>query len=89
VRRHRVYQGVRCCDLWGQTESSCTNCPSAISVRTGKRAEGIVTDSDGRSWIVKSTPMRNTESGLIGFIEVRRKVEKRGGEDVPTAGAVM
>jgi PAS domain S-box-containing protein len=74
--------GRHCYEVWRQKSKPCINCPVIEAIKTGKPHQAELTNKDGRIWFVKAHPVRNSNGGIAGAVEItlditqRKKVEE-------------
>jgi PAS domain-containing protein len=66
------YIGKLCHKVWFDTEGPCPSCP--VVSRNLEPTERLLTLSGDRIWMVRHTPLFNSEGILTGFIEFRADV---------------
>jgi PAS domain-containing protein len=66
------YIGKLCHKVWFDTEGPCPSCP--VVSKKLETTERLLTLSDDRIWMVRHTPLFNSEGILTGFIEFRADV---------------
>jgi len=63
------YIGRLCYKVWFNADKPCQSCP--VVSRKLETTERLVTLDDNRIWMVRHTPLFDTEGILTGFIEFR------------------
>ena len=67
---HAQLAGRSCHQLWGQEGGeTCANCIETI-FQTGKAAENIAIDAQGRTWGVKAYPVTNSDGKVVNVIQI-------------------
>lgn len=61
--------GSLCYEAFYDLDSPCEGCPVTETLETGQPAEGEISGSDDKTFLVSSEPVRDEEGELIGFIE--------------------
>jgi len=62
--------GRHCYKIWQDRSEPCTGCPVAKARETGKPHEGEMSSPDGRSWFIRSYPVRDANDDITGVVEV-------------------
>lgn len=68
------YIGMLCHKVWFNADGPCLTCP--IVSRKLEPSERLVTLSDNKIWMVRHTPLFNSDKVLTGFIEFRADITK-------------
>jgi PAS domain-containing protein len=66
------YIGKLCHKVWFDTEGPCPTCP--VVTRKLEPTERLITLFNDRLWMIRHTPLFNTDGMLTGFIEFRADV---------------
>ena len=69
--------GRRCYEVLAQRDEPCEDCPVAKAVRTGRTHEVIRQMSDGAVLVVRGSPVRDEQGGIIGGVEIALDVTER------------
>ena len=69
--------GQRCYELWHDGAEPCPKCPVLKSFRTGEPAIEFVKDAVGRTWELRSAPIRDEGGVVTAVVEVARDVSQR------------
>ena len=69
--------GKRCYDLWHSRSEPCENCPVAETFVTGASAYQEVTTPDGRTWELRTMPVKDEEGTTVSVVEVGRDITER------------
>jgi signal transduction histidine kinase/CheY-like chemotaxis protein len=67
--------GSYCYTLWHNRASPCEMCPVLKTYRTGEPALEIITTPDGKTWELRSLPMKEAGS-VVEVLEIGRDVTK-------------
>jgi len=66
--------GRTCHEFWSQDVDKCADCPVKQSFKTGETHEGKVETGDGRTFFVKSRPVRAPDGAVNGVLEIRQDI---------------
>jgi PAS domain S-box-containing protein len=66
------YVGKLCYKVWFNADKPCQHCP-VVSHKI-EPSERLVTLTDDKIWMVRHTPLFNTDGGLTGYIEFREDI---------------
>ncbi|MBD3188396.1 PAS domain-containing protein [Candidatus Bathyarchaeota archaeon] len=70
--------GKHCYELWHQRSSPCKGCPVMEAFETGTVQSFKIGTPDGRYWLVKGYPFKDTSTGeIIGAIEITLDITKQ------------
>ncbi len=75
AREHLV--GCYCYEVLSECREPCVDCPVAKARETGKPQESEVTTPDGRVWLIKGYPIRDTDDHIVALVEVALEVTER------------
>jgi PAS domain S-box-containing protein len=74
--------GRYCYEIWPQRDKICNRCPVSKAFKTGQPEKNEAITPDGRTWLIKSYPVKDELGKVIGVVEVTvntteiRKFEK-------------
>lgn len=66
--------GTYCYELWHNRNEPCESCPVLKSFRTGERAIETITTPDGRTWDLRTVPLKDASGKIINVIEMGRDI---------------
>lgn len=69
--------GLYCYQVWQQQSSPCSECPLIEVLSSGEPREGEVTSPDGRVWLVRGYPVRDSDDKITGVIQVTLEITRR------------
>ena len=69
--------GRYCYEIWYHRNVPCVICPVAEARDSGEFREGEVSTPDGRIWLVRGYPVRNTKGEVEGVVEVTLDITER------------
>lgn len=69
------YIGKRCYHVWYKSSRPCSGCP-AVS-KSHESSERITTRGDNRSWLVRHTPLIDSDGNLSGYIEFSTDITEK------------
>ncbi|MGB2697338.1 MAG: PAS domain S-box protein, partial [Candidatus Zixiibacteriota bacterium] len=69
--------GRHCYEVWRQKSEHCINCPVIEAIKTGEPHQAELTNKDGGIWFVKAHPVRNTNGGIVGAVEITLDITQR------------
>jgi two-component system, cell cycle sensor histidine kinase and response regulator CckA len=67
-------ESKRCWSVWAQRETPCDDCPVILSMETGSPQYVEKITADGRSWLVKGSPLKDKQDNVIGGIETTLEI---------------
>ena len=70
-------QGKHCYQIWAHRNKPCPTCPVETALHTGEPQQGETTTEDGKTWLVRATPLRNADGDVIGAIETTLDITER------------
>ncbi|MFO8132615.1 MAG: PAS domain S-box protein [Thermoplasmatota archaeon] len=70
-------QGKRCYRIWAHRNRPCPACPVETALRTGEPQQGETATEDGKTWLVRATPLRNADGDIVGTIETTLDVTEQ------------
>jgi PAS domain S-box-containing protein/putative nucleotidyltransferase with HDIG domain len=69
--------GRHCYEIWQQRHRPCVGCPVIKARKSGHPHEAEITTSDGRMWLIRGYPVRNTKDNVTGAVEVTLEITDR------------
>jgi PAS domain S-box-containing protein len=69
--------GKYCYKIWHGTNKRCTDCPIAISIKTEQPALNKIISPDGRIWFIKSSPVKDKNNKILGFVEISQDITEQ------------
>lgn len=66
--------GSHCFELWYNRTTPCPHCPVRESFRTGLPADMAVTMPDGKTWDLRTVPLKDEKDATINVIEIGRDI---------------
>lgn len=69
--------GNYCYKLWHNRDRVCDSCPVVKAFETGQPEQGEVTSPDGKIWLVKGYPVKDTDNRITGVVEVTQNITVR------------
>ena len=66
--------GDYCYGFWHGRSEPCEECPVRESLRSGKPESGIVRSPDGRTYELRSVPIRDDNGTVVSVVEVGRDI---------------
>ncbi len=63
--------GRYCYEIWGDGVRICRDCTVIETLGSGQAAQGECESADGRRWILKSYPIKNSDGEITGAVEVK------------------
>lgn len=69
--------GRHCYEIWEQRDSPCVSCPVLVSIETGQSQRDERTTPDGRSWIIRTAPVKDENGDIIGAVESTLEITER------------
>jgi PAS domain S-box-containing protein len=69
--------GRKCHEIWHQSAEPCPHCPVTKVFKTGQAHEHEITSPDGRSWLIRGSPVHDDDGALLGAVEVTLDITER------------
>lgn len=69
--------GQPCHEFWGQRDQTCRDCPVARAMEMGRWTQSEKRASDGRTWLVRATALRDETGRIVGGAEVALDIAGR------------
>ncbi|MFH2138642.1 MAG: ATP-binding protein [Candidatus Omnitrophota bacterium] len=69
--------GKYCYQVWSQCDTPCGHCPIVKVLKTGEPQNGEITTADGRTWLIRGSPVRDAQGNLVGVLEITLNVSER------------
>ena len=69
--------GRFCYEVWQQRSDLCPDCPVKKAMETGQSQEIEKTTLDGRCWLIRGYPLKDSNGNIKGGIEVTLEVTER------------
>ena len=69
--------GRHCYEIWQQRRKPCVGCPVVEARKSGKPQEAEMTTPDGRVWLIRGYPARDTKGNITGAVEVTLEITDR------------
>ncbi|MFP3871007.1 MAG: ATP-binding protein [Syntrophobacteria bacterium] len=69
--------GCHCYEVWARRSDPCEECPVQRAWRNGRPEAMEKTGSDGRSWYIRGTPVRDSRGDIVGMVELTLKITDR------------
>jgi PAS domain S-box-containing protein len=69
--------GRRCYEVWHQRDEPCADCPVVSARETGLPQEAEITTPDGREWLIRGYPIRDTDGNIKSIIELALDISER------------
>ncbi|MEW5923492.1 MAG: PAS domain S-box protein, partial [Candidatus Zixiibacteriota bacterium] len=69
--------GRHCYEIWHKSDKPCLNCPVTKALKSGKPAQSEIETPDGRIWNIRSYPIINKDSEIIGAVELTQDITAR------------
>ena len=69
--------GLYCYQVWQQHGSPCSECPLIEVLSSGEPRESEITAPDGRVWLVRGYPVRDSGGKVTGVIQVTLEITRR------------
>jgi PAS domain S-box-containing protein len=66
--------GRRCYAVFQQREAPCPDCPVAASLKSAIPRQGELRSADGRTWDIRSYPVRAAGGEVLGAVEITREI---------------
>lgn len=63
-------RGKHCYEVWSQRDTPCDDCPVSLAIKERRPVEGEMTTPDGRSWLVRGSPVFSDQGEIVGAVEV-------------------
>lgn len=77
----REIPGKKCCTLWGNCSCHLEECPVMASFRTGVQQKVVFKTQDGRSWEVRTFPVKDKVGNTVQVIrytnDITRQIQLR------------
>ncbi|MHC1602952.1 MAG: PAS domain-containing protein, partial [Methermicoccaceae archaeon] len=61
--------GRHCYEIWHQRSTPCVDCPVNKALKTGQLCSGEISSSDGRTWLISGSPVRDENGSIVGMVE--------------------
>jgi len=62
--------GYYCYKIWAGRAESCDNCPVKKAGKTGKVEKQEILTQDGRKWLVKGYPIKDSKDRIVNILEI-------------------
>jgi PAS domain S-box-containing protein len=69
--------GRYCYELWCNNSSPCENCPTLISLHTGKEENSNISTPEGRLWNIRAFPLKDETGKVKNVIELTRDITEK------------
>jgi len=69
--------GQSCYELWHHRREPCPNCPVVRALKTGESQQSEIGTPDGRMWNIRSYPIRDEDSQIIGAVELTQDITQQ------------
>jgi PAS domain S-box-containing protein/putative nucleotidyltransferase with HDIG domain len=69
--------GRHCYEIWPQRQRPCVGCPVVKARKSGRPHEAEITTPDGRVWLIRGYPVRDTKGNITGTVEVTLEITER------------
>lgn len=69
--------GRHCYEIWAQRSNPCVDCPVLEAIKSGSSQKTERSTPDGRSWIIRASPVKNTKGDVIGAVEITLEITER------------
>jgi PAS domain S-box-containing protein len=67
-------KGKHCFSIWYGRTKPCAHCPVEKSLKSGECEESSIATPDGRTWLVRATPVFDDNSALEGIVELAQDI---------------
>ncbi len=62
--------GQYCFKIWQNRDQACESCPVLSTIEENEPQEGEMITPDGRTWFIKSYPVRRVEDTTVGAVQI-------------------
>jgi len=62
--------GHHCYEIWAESTTICSDCPVKKAMETGKPQQIEKNTPDGKTWLIRGSPIKNQEGSIIGGLEI-------------------
>ena len=69
--------GRHCFEFWHKSDRPCNDCPVKMALKTGQPSQNEIKTPDGKIWNIRSYPIRNKDSEIIGAVELTQDITDR------------
>lgn len=69
--------GAHCYKALHKRNRPCSICPAEKTLNTGRPHEAVDVSSYGKTWVLRSYPVRNEKGSLTGIVEIVTDITKR------------
>ncbi|MDP3296176.1 MAG: PAS domain-containing protein [Thermodesulfovibrionia bacterium] len=69
--------GRYCYEIWHQRSSPCDNCPVLSALKSHQPKEDEISSPDGRMWLIKGYPIKDSKGNIAGIVEVAENITER------------
>lgn len=69
--------GHYCYEIWAQRNTPCVDCPVLEAIKSGSSQKTEKSTPDGRSWIIRASPVENKKGDVIGAVEITLEITER------------
>ncbi|MBI5049763.1 MAG: PAS domain S-box protein [Nitrospirae bacterium] len=69
--------GRYCYEIWHQRSNPCDNCPVLSALKSHQPEEGEISSPDGRMWLIKGYPIKDSKGNIAGIVEVTQNITER------------
>ncbi|MFW6138194.1 MAG: PAS domain-containing sensor histidine kinase [Spirochaetota bacterium] len=69
--------GRKCYEVWAHKTKPCNNCPVEKCLATGRTEAGEIEHTDGRTWLITATPIKDHKGLNTGVVETALDITQR------------
>lgn len=69
--------GRHCYEIWAQRDDICPGCPVALGIKTGRTQEIVRKISNGRTWHIVGSPVRDEAGRIVSTVLVTEDITER------------
>jgi two-component system cell cycle sensor histidine kinase/response regulator CckA len=69
--------GRHCYEVWHDRDEPCVDCPVVVARETGLPQEAEMTTPDGREWLIRGYPIRDTDDRVRSIIVLSLDITER------------
>ncbi len=69
--------GRHCFEIWHGRTAPCEGCPVTLCLATGEKQRREMVGSEGRTWLVSGTPVKEPDGRIIGAVETAWEITDR------------
>jgi len=69
--------GHHCYEIWAENTTICPDCPVKKAMETGEPQQLEKTTPDGKTWLIRGSPVQDDDGSIIGGLEIALDITPR------------